>query len=251
MFSVVICLDLVLHTAEAAKTADLTVSNHLRLFDGIQRYPVLAYLTHTASEPVLALGTAHVLFGERRLSKSLDTLVTSLRSGNIIARGDIGELAARLLLLCPRIAASEYDFESKVPLPSITLPVYLKALLGPVLDADFEKAFGSTWVNFHHWIVMSEPLPEVLDINTLANLWARGAAIQCCHNQAYVDILFITYRGSNDPDALFDPAKLSAVHVQVKLKDQPDSSALRRLRPIGLAKHLAETGMPYLVILYT
>ncbi|EJU02698.1 hypothetical protein DACRYDRAFT_21704, partial [Dacryopinax primogenitus] len=150
----------------------------------------------------------------KKLPDCLETLVTELCGSGIIPRRDIGELAARLLLLCPRIAASDATFQDPIPLPNITLVTYLEALLGPVLDSDFKETFDNTWVNFHHWVVLSGAgaLPNNLDRTTLANLWARGAAIQWWYNQASVHLLFITYRGSNEPNALFDPRNLSAVH---------------------------------------
>jgi hypothetical protein len=52
----------------------------------------------------------------------------------------------------------------------------------------------------------------------LANLWARHAALQCCFNQASLDLFIPYYTGCITGDSVFDPAALSGVVVQVKYK---------------------------------
>jgi hypothetical protein len=67
-----------------------------------------------------------------------------------------------------------------------------------------------------------------------ANLWARGAALQCCFNQESLDFQIVTYKGSVAPHATFDIKNLSVAVFQIKNKSSPDTKALPSLRPIGL-----------------
>jgi hypothetical protein len=82
----------------------------------------------------------------------------------------------------------------------------------------------------------------------LANLYARGAALQCCFNQESLDFLIPVYTGSIIEDAIFDPAALSAVVVQVKFKSAGDKQAGNLLRPVGIPRDLSRP-LPYLALL--
>ena len=81
----------------------------------------------------------------------------------------------------------------------------------------------------------------------LANLWARGAALQCCFNQESLDLLIVTYKGSVGPDATFNIKKLSVIVFQIKNKSSSDTSALRLLRPVGLHRDRRRP-LPYLAV---
>jgi hypothetical protein len=82
----------------------------------------------------------------------------------------------------------------------------------------------------------------------LANLWAHGAALQCCFTQESVDFLIPIYIGSVTPDAAFDPSCLSVAAGQVKFKVAGDKKAEAAIRPIGIPCDLSQP-LPYLAIL--
>jgi hypothetical protein len=82
----------------------------------------------------------------------------------------------------------------------------------------------------------------------LANLWTRGAALQCFFSQESIDFLIPSYHGSVDPDSKFDPSRLSAVVVQVKHKVAEDNPAELAIRPIGVHRDRHQH-LPHLVIL--
>ena len=82
----------------------------------------------------------------------------------------------------------------------------------------------------------------------LANLWARGAILQCCFNQESIDFLMVMYHGDIQADAVFDPAMLSGVFGQVKFKSKTDTTAEQAVRPIGLPRDLSQP-LPYLALL--
>ena len=83
----------------------------------------------------------------------------------------------------------------------------------------------------------------------LANLWARGAILQCCFNQESIDFLMVVYFGDIKSGAFFDPAMLSAVFGQVKFKNRADTTAEEAIRPFGLFRDLSEP-LPYLTLLF-
>ena len=82
----------------------------------------------------------------------------------------------------------------------------------------------------------------------LANLWARGAGLQCCFSQETIDLLLVVYHGSVDPDSIFDPSLLSSIAVQVKFKIAGDGNAELAIRPISVVRDL-DKPLPYLAIL--
>ncbi|EJT97168.1 hypothetical protein DACRYDRAFT_25284 [Dacryopinax primogenitus] len=230
--------------------ADKAVSSYMRLFDGVQQYPALALLTHTPAEPLLSLCAAHKLFISKDVfSKAFRTLVKDLCRGNLVPKEDIDELAARIFLYCPRVLALKRNRGEQEPLRYVRLIDWLECLLGPCLDEEFKEKFANHHINFTHWLVTKAALPEEVTSNFLANLWVRGSALQCSHNQESFDYAVVCYTGSVEDDAPFDPTQLTFVYGQVKFKVNPDYQARDRIRPIGLTDQLKRTGEPYLVLL--
>ena len=82
----------------------------------------------------------------------------------------------------------------------------------------------------------------------LANLYARGAALQCSFGQESLNLLIPTYTGSVDDSAIFDPAALSAVVCHVKYRTVGDKRAGDALRPIGIPRDPHQP-LPYLALL--
>jgi anti-sigma28 factor (negative regulator of flagellin synthesis) len=82
----------------------------------------------------------------------------------------------------------------------------------------------------------------------LANLWARGAALQCCFNQKAIDFTIPVYRGLVNAGAIFDPSRLSGVSGQVKFKVTGDPQAETLIRPFGIPRDPHDP-LPYLALL--
>jgi hypothetical protein len=82
----------------------------------------------------------------------------------------------------------------------------------------------------------------------LANLWARGAALQYCFTQKGIDLTIPTYRGPIIADAIFDPSLLSGLLVQVKFKFSGDPQAETLIRPFGIPRD-PDQPLPYLALL--
>jgi hypothetical protein len=81
----------------------------------------------------------------------------------------------------------------------------------------------------------------------LANLWARGAALQCCFRQESLDLVIVTYKGSISTNAIFDTENLSAIVVQIKYQGNADTRAGRALRPIGIPRSIHRP-LPYIAL---
>lgn len=91
-------------------------------------------------------------------------------------------------------------------------------------------------------------LTPFLPRRLLANLWARGAALQCCFRQESLDLMIVTYKGSVAANAIFDPKNLTAIVIQVKYKNKTDLNAGRVLRPIGIPRNIHRP-LPYIALL--
>jgi hypothetical protein len=79
----------------------------------------------------------------------------------------------------------------------------------------------------------------------LANLWARGTALQCSFNQESLDLVIVTYKGRVAAKAIFDIENLSAAVVQIKYKVNADLPALR---PLGIPRSISRP-LPYIALL--
>ncbi|KAF8343175.1 uncharacterized protein EI90DRAFT_3115693 [Cantharellus anzutake] len=248
-----LCLDLVLASAEAAELADRSVSHHLRLLTGLSVNNAILY-THSPSEPILALGAARILYHPDApnglLRSVLETLSKGLCHAGLVEKGLMGELAARFLLLTARDFAAPVDGKHRNFLKPVRLLDVLQTLFGGNgwCDRSVKTAFCDAFVNFTHWTITKNFLPQMPSRKLLANLWARGAILQCCFNQTSIDFLCPVYFGSVEPGAIFDCDQLSGLVVQVKNKKEGDTGAQRNLRPAGIIRDFKDP-LPYLALL--
>jgi hypothetical protein len=165
-----LCLEPVLAGAEAIKLADRSVAHHMRLLTGFSANHAIFY-TQSPSEPVLVLGAINILYNHndpKRLGNVLDTFSNDLCRSGLVDKGNLGELAARILLLLARDYAapaegSGRNFLKPVPLLEVIHKLFGKDMWGGVNQGRFEDAFRNAHVNFTHWIVTKDPLPEVPD----------------------------------------------------------------------------------------
>jgi len=162
-----LCLDPVLAGTEAIRLADSSVAHHMRLLTGFSDNHSMFY-THSPSEPILVLGAIDALYAAddpNRLGRVLDTLSIKLCSAGLVDRGLLGELSARLLLLIARDFVAPVEQRRRNYLKPVRLMDVLSKLFGTTTWAGenqmgFEHAFANAYVNFTHWIVTRDPLPE-------------------------------------------------------------------------------------------
>ncbi|KAF8343352.1 hypothetical protein F5887DRAFT_1212486 [Amanita rubescens] len=250
-----LCLEPVPGASEAIKLGDHSVARHMRILTGISTNDDTSY-THSPSEPILVMGSIDILYNTSkpdRLRRVLDTLGRDLCGVGLVEKGVLGELGARILILIARdFAAPLYSSRGgRNLLKPIPLLYFLHTLFGRDIftgsdQSKFNSPFGMAHVNFTHWISTQDFIPEKPQ-ELLANLWTRGAALQCFFSQESIEFLIPSYHGSVDLDSKFDPSRLSAVVVQVKYKVAEDKQAELAIRPIGV--HRDRHHLPHLVIL--
>ena len=162
-----LCVDPVVASSEAIALADRSVSSHMRLLTGISTDSRVFY-TYSPSEPLLVLGAVDILYADdRHWAQVLDTFSQELCSAGLVEKGLLGELAARTLLIIARdfTAPKKNSGHGR----NLLQPVLLLDFLGQLLKNDtrcvedrkgFQDAFRDTYVNFTHWIVTKDALPE-------------------------------------------------------------------------------------------
>ena len=168
-----LCIEPVLVGSEAIVLADHSVAHHMRLITGISADRRTFY-TYSPSEPILVLGAANILYntkGDKRLGWVLDTFSKHLCSSGFVEKGLIGELGARVLLLLARDFATPMEGGRG---PNLLKPVRLLTIIDTLFGQTawtgieehrkaYDNAFEDAHVNFTHWIVTKDPLPEMPD----------------------------------------------------------------------------------------
>ena len=103
------------------------------------------------------------------LGRVLDTFSQQLCSAGLVEKGLTGELGARLLLLLARdFVAPEEGEHGRNLLKPVRLLDMLHVLFGNNTWAmehrrAYSEAFKTAHVNFTHWIVTKDPLPDTSD----------------------------------------------------------------------------------------
>jgi hypothetical protein len=162
-----LCLDPVIVDSEALKLADHSVAHHMRLLTGFST-DYKRFYTHSPSEPILVMGSADILHNKShpdRLKLVLDTLSKDLCSAGLVEKGVLGELGARTLLLIARDFAAPLHSYSRnllkpVPLLDFLYTLFEKDMLNDSDQPKFDKAFDRAHVNFTHWIITRDSIPE-------------------------------------------------------------------------------------------
>jgi hypothetical protein len=164
-----LCVEPVLAGSEAIELADQSVAHHMRLLTGVSSDHRVLY-TYSPSEPVLVLGAVDIIYKKaKRWGPVLNTFSKHLCEAGLVEKGLIGELGARTLLLIARdFTAPKASGEGRDLLKPVLLMDFLDQLFGNktwsgVDRAHIENGFHNTYVNFTHWVVTKDPLPEVPD----------------------------------------------------------------------------------------
>jgi hypothetical protein len=97
----------------------------------------------------------------------LTKFTQGLCAASIINKGQLGEVAARLLLLTARditaVKQENGDFLKPVRLLDVLDSLLCKDEWEEGERENFETPFAGAFVNFTHWIVTEENLPDVPD----------------------------------------------------------------------------------------
>ena len=103
---------------------------------------------------------------QNMLGRALETLSTNLCGAGLVNESHLGELAARILILTARDYAIPSLEVWQNHLKPVRLLDVLHKLFGSTTWANtnqekFDIAFADAYVNFTHWIVTKDPLPEI------------------------------------------------------------------------------------------
>jgi hypothetical protein len=214
------------------------VRSHMRILIGVSGQLVI---TASPSEPMLAIAAASMLNRDDKTYKeALTTLLEKLiLRGLVLDRGLQGELYCRLLLTLARDKAVLPDGGSFVhrcdgdhKIRPVRLSKFFHTLLGRDLGLDTSQAnlrtsflydMTNVWINFTHFVQLSESIDEVTPSMLLA-AWSAGYAFQCAFNQPVIDGFLVVYRG--DLDKPLDPGNFFILPWQSKARSKASELAL-------------------------
>ncbi|KAK7448932.1 hypothetical protein VKT23_013664 [Stygiomarasmius scandens] len=249
------------------------IASNMRFLVSTSQNRMKQYSTYP-SEPVLSHAAASYMHSEDNLVKSLDVLSSRISSG-LIQAGELGELMSRLLILIARdfAAIHAYDIGVRVkpnfperyhqyykPFPStpglqyfaylrpVPLLLVLCILFGDewiLSNPGCIKAFERAYISASHWIRMAEdvaPRPSITKEDYLKDLFLRGMALQCHHQQDLIDgffpILFL-----NDADEVVGMSTVSEQSKNWQKRANPAAFVNIADESIDLG-----TGYPHVVI---
>ena len=186
--------------------------------------------TGTPSEPILAEAAAQLLNWESSppLEQLAPMALNNAFQRGILARGDRGEMVARLLWTLSHDRVSRDNHKSDVVEFHKPIPVldFLRALFhenhwdkirdakpmgnedGPTLSMAFDKAY----IQFSHFI---DGMDYNIGLKQVYRLLLRGAALSCHRNQESINILTPILFGSPDSTTL-RRSNTSVLQAQVK-----------------------------------
>ncbi|KAJ1304934.1 hypothetical protein OPQ81_006067 [Rhizoctonia solani] len=213
-------------------TQSKLVNTHLRVVYSM--LPHREYMhTGSPSEPVLAEAASRYLNGPECRGTSIEgpeRLYAELKKG-LLARGERGELAGRLLLTCAHDLAVARNFDPHDPEPVYHCPIlvedFLCALFHPsyhelILNAipvnenepteTLRTAFFDCYVSFSHFALAEDP--KMLSAPALATALLRGMAIQARDTQASIDAVIPIHKAPKTSP--ISPRTTSAINLQFK-----------------------------------
>ncbi|KAF8240580.1 hypothetical protein L208DRAFT_1420405 [Tricholoma matsutake] len=162
-----LCLDPVIAASEAIELVDCSVAHHMRLLTGFSTNSK-KFSMHLPSEPILVMGSIDILHNTPDLDhlwQVLSTLSHDLCSAGLVEKGVLGELDACTLILIVRDFAAPPHSSSCDLLKPVPLLHFLDTLFGRDIFTcsdrpKFDNAYGMAHVNFIHWIITWDSIPE-------------------------------------------------------------------------------------------
>ena len=156
---------------EAAQLTERGVADHMRLITGLSPDGEVFY-TSSPSEPMLALGAAHILYqnaDKKILRRVLDTFNQHLCGSGLVEKGHPGELGAQVLFLMARDFAAPYgngynrDLFKPVRLLDMINILFSCSTWVGTDQGEYNRAFETAHVNFTHWVVTKDHIPKTAD----------------------------------------------------------------------------------------
>ncbi|KAM6499175.1 hypothetical protein JOM56_004683 [Amanita muscaria] len=209
--------------------------------------------TVSASEPLLS-EAAYLMMNSDTKCKAAEML-TSCLNGYSIHKGDRGELLVMLLFTLARDRAVGQPDEYGRPDSGqrwCSVPKFMNALFEferhPPGGASLEASFAKSKIFFNHWVKVHQY--TVVDVQYLAQLMRRGAALLCATNQAGIDgIIPYLLTGYT----IF-PKNVGVILWQskndAKFTDEPKHSLFKAMNPYKLGILNEEDNIPIIRIVF-
>ncbi|KIL64218.1 hypothetical protein M378DRAFT_628828 [Amanita muscaria Koide BX008] len=209
--------------------------------------------TVSASEPLLS-EAAYLMMNPDTKFKAAEML-TSCLDGYVIHKGDRGELLVMLLFTLARDRAVGQPDGYGLPDSGqrwCSVLKFMNALFEferhPPGGASLKASFAKSKIFFNHWVKVHQY--TVVDVQYLAQLMRRGAALLCATNQAGIDGIIpylltgytifpknvgvILWQGNND----------------AKFTDEPKRSLFKAMNPYKLGILNKEDNIPIIRIVF-
>ena len=225
--SVRLCLDLNLANPITLPLSRTAVNSHMRFLDSLDPSSGCMFTT-TPTEPILAVASMRYLCANTNWARSLKTLVSELLDRGAIDKGRKGELFSRFILTIAHDNIADLSATSSTPsgavIPAFTVDSFLKKLFshdyhGALAQIDSDILQGR--MNFLYFAQTQEFITAESLRYLCYVLLRRSAALQLAPNQKTYDQLLPFYCG--DPRGPFDIAKVGAIFVQVKYRNETSS----------------------------
>jgi hypothetical protein len=204
------------------------VSSHMRIAHSIVK--TRAYMRSSyPSEPILAEASARIL-NKWREQRVRDIDPTFYIAGaavrkDLVSQGEVGEVAARLLLMNARDRAAVADnggkqpviFSKHVPLITFLKELFAKDVVEGILDKEgcdgrpFREVFKNSVVNFTHFGRWGSHTN--MDVTASFSCFARQAGIMCRTGFPFIDFAIPVLLDLNKP---LSPDNMTVIFVQVK-----------------------------------
>ncbi|KAG1729995.1 hypothetical protein EDB19DRAFT_2012466 [Suillus lakei] len=267
-------LDICFGHPDAVSHIETGVASHLRIC--FLTTPDRAWsFTGYPSEPILSCAAAILLHGTPdHLTQALVVLRQKI-DGGMVEIGQSGELTSRLLLLLAKdlfvrthpsknvIQDLYYSGDGSAELidcQKVSVIEFLEYLFGPTFWSgvkEAKKAFRHAYINFSHWVSMTEFISPPNDPKRTAagqlsaeewtlRHWHRTSAVQCCHLQPLVDKMIPIY--FNDRGLGSDLNRVSQIFISDKAGKNCN---MRELGFITRSNHSIQclSGLPYIALL--
>ncbi|KAG1801836.1 hypothetical protein EV424DRAFT_1559220 [Suillus variegatus] len=213
---------------DAASHLSKAVASHLRILFSTTE-DRMWHFTGYPSEPILSCIAAMIL---HKTPGDVDFVLGILKKkidGGMVEIGQSGELASRLLLLLAKDLFVRKDPPNGViqdllyggsgdaeliDCRKVSVIDFLEYLFGQTFWSrtieEAKAAFQHAYINFSHWVSMTEFISPLVPDQTEADSlrcsaeewtlrhWHRTSAVQCCHLQPLVDKMIPIY--FDDPD---------------------------------------------------
>ncbi|KAJ7241042.1 hypothetical protein B0H12DRAFT_1237159 [Mycena haematopus] len=217
------------------------VNSYQRIVYSVPKHRLWMH-TGAPSEPILAEAAGRLMHRKQDGIINPISVLDDYLARGIIAKGERGEILARLLIILALDRAAVAA--DHIPTPDLDTrglrfhrPVRLLDFLRHLFtdseydticqatplekkpeDLTLEKAFENAYIHVSHFVLAGDF--DIVDCRYLWNLFPRGAALQCRNNQVAIDCVApIAFASS--ADQLLGRDDFSAVQIQVKNRESP------------------------------